>query len=132
LLVTTNQYPDVIFPDDVATMFANFILEHNVRLKVFLFIVEQTQKHQATTIPDIIENVVISHRRKKKTKGKNTFFEKVEDNIDRKLAEKIIDQLYCMSLIYYEQLNPYKRIFLTIRGIQVVSKLQEINEKMRK
>lgn len=128
MIYTTNQYPDVEFPDNVTSMFADFILEHDARFEVFFFIVGKRQKKEPTTIPEIMENVTVQ-RRVKKQKGKNTYFDTINGPIDRKLAEKIVDQLYCMSLVYFEHQNPYRRIYLTRRGLQV---LLHITQKLQK
>ncbi|RKJ73679.1 hypothetical protein D7X33_20465 [Butyricicoccus sp. 1XD8-22] len=117
-------YESVKFPENVCDMFADMVLQDIVLKDVFLFIAERFQTKEYATITTISENIVISrrvgHREKKTLK-----YEVKNMNIERKTTQKLVDQLYFMSLIYIQPKLPYKEILLTPRGIQVVLRVTE-------
>lgn len=125
-----HAYDSVKFTDNVCDMFADMILQDNVLKDVFLFVAERFQTKEYATIASIIENIVISRRVAHKKDKKTLKYEIKSMNIERKTTQKLVDQLYYMSLIYIQPRLPYKEILLTPRGIQVVIKLTEkIKEK---
>lgn len=120
----SNPYSGILLTDELSSMFADLILEHIPTCDVFLFIAERWHLKNFATIKDIRENVIITRRVGYKQR-KATKFEIGEMNIDRKSAEKIVERLYFMSLVYIQPKLPYKQILLTQRGVQVVSEISK-------
>ena len=90
---------------------------------------EQKNKERGVSISHIIENVKVE-RLVRKNVGKNKYvYEEVFTNIERKNVEKMVDKLMFMSLIYHEAIKPYKFLFLTNRGKQLIAKLVENKSK---
>lgn len=81
---------------------------------------------RGVTINDIVENVKIE-RKERVPKGKTFIYQKTITNIDRKAAERIVDKLLDMSLLYYTPVKPYKFLFMSKRGWQITEEL--INRK---
>lgn len=127
-----QKYINVDFPNEVIEMFIDIINSDKNMRKIFLFIGSTIQKrskdinsiHHGVTISDITSNVKVN-RREKVEKGRSIKFEKVLKEIDRKAAEKYIDKLLSMSLLYYSHIPPYKIFYLTNRGKKVLLKLIE-------
>ncbi len=121
----------VKFSDEVLAMFIDIIGQDPSLLKVFQYIAieEQRNKERGVSISHIIENVKVE-RLVRKTVGKNKYvYEEVFTNIERKNVEKMVDKLMFMSLIYHEAIKPYKFLFLTNRGKQLIAKLVENKSK---
>jgi len=121
----------VKFSDEVLEMFIHIIGQDPGLLKVFQYIAieEQKNKERGVSISHIIENVKVE-RLVRKNVGKNKYvYEEVFTNIERKNVEKMVDKLMFMSLIYHEAIKPYKFLFLTNRGKQLIAKLVENKSK---
>ncbi len=66
------------------------------------------------SINEIVENVVIDRRVKKK-KGKSYSLEVERTNISRRSAEISVSTLSSMSLIYEKTMHPYKFLISTYK-----------------
>ncbi|MFE7064193.1 hypothetical protein ACFVAD_18850 [Sutcliffiella sp. NPDC057660] len=123
------KYRELSFPPDVAIMFADIIESDEAAKKVCFFIGKALQKQKneehsfsGVTISEIVENVKLE-RKTRSGKGKNYTYNTTTTNIHRKTAENIVDKLLDMSLLHYKSIKPYKFIFLTRRGVQVLEEL---------
>jgi hypothetical protein len=102
-------------------------------MKVFIYIGRSLKEQQKTvnhirgiTVNDIVENVKIE-RKERVPKGKTFVYQKAITNIDRKAAERIVDKLLDMSLLYYTPVKPYKFLYMSNRGWQITEAI--INRK---
>lgn len=126
-----QTYIDLKFDDHLSAMFADIILRDTVLTQVFLYIGRELNKQYkdhnqmiGITVNEVIENVVLD-RLTRKPKGKTFVFEQSHTNISRKAAEKCVDKLLDMSLLYEKPKKPYKYIYLTVRGQQVLLSLSK-------
>lgn len=126
-------HKNVVFPQDVIHLFTDIITSDPVSLKVFIYVGRSLKEQQKTvnhirgiTINDIVENLKIE-RKERVAKGKTFIYQKTITNIDRKAAERIVDKLLDMSLLYYTPVKPYKFLFLSSRGWQITEEI--INRK---
>ncbi|MFD0769000.1 hypothetical protein ACFQZ1_08810 [Bacillus sp. CGMCC 1.60114] len=120
-----EKYNSSKLTDELTNMFYEIIRHDEVLNHVFLFIAKTLITKEKTgdvstgvIINDITENVVLTRQVRVK-KGRTHAYEKAQANIHRKTAEKYVDILLAMSLIYYKDLKPYKFLHLTVRGKQV-------------
>ena len=123
----------MVFPQDVIHLFTDIIINDTVSRKVFIYVGRSLKEQQKSvnhirgvTVNDIVENVQIQ-RKERVTKGKSFIYQKVITNIDRKAAERIVDKLLDMSLLYYTPVKPYKFLFMSNRGWQITEEI--INRK---
>lgn len=123
----------MVFPQDVIHLFTDIIINDPVSRKVFIYVGRSLKEQQKSvnhirgvTVNDIVQNVQIQ-RKERVTKGKSFIYQKVITNIDRKAAERIVDKLLDMSLLYYTPVKPYKFLFMSNRGWQITEEI--INRK---
>lgn len=126
-------HKNVVFPQDVIHLFTDIINNDSVSRKVFIYVGRSLKEQQKTvshirgvTVNDIVENVKIE-RKERVSKGKTFIYQKTITNIDRKAAERIVDKLLDMSLLYYTPVKPYKFLFMSNRGWQITEEI--INRK---
>ncbi|MGM0879143.1 MAG: hypothetical protein ACQEWV_32020 [Bacillota bacterium] len=126
-------HKNVVFPKDVIQLFTDIITSDPVSMKVFIYVGRSLKEQQKTvnhirgiTINDIVENLKIE-RKERVAKGKTFIYQKTITNIDRKAAERIVDKLLDMSLLYYTPVKPYKFLFMSSRGWQITEEI--INRK---
>lgn len=123
-----NKHINVNFSENIVQMFSDIIGEDKTTKKVFLYIGRALKQQKINsqfrgiTVNDIVQNNTVE-RREKVTKGKSFTFQQVKKNIDRKAAEKIVDKLLDMSLLYYTPVKPYKFLDLTNRGWQITEEI---------
>lgn len=123
------KYKDTKLPPELVQMFADIIEADEVAKKVCFFIGKTERKQRGEdsnmrgiTITEIVENVMVD-RLTKVGKGRTYTYKEAKTNIHRKTAERQVDKLLDMSLLFYKPVKPYKFLFLTIRGWQVVEEL---------
>ena len=128
-----DLHKNVLFPKDVIHLFTDIIINDSVSMKVFIYIGRTLKEQQKTvnhirgiTVNDIVENVKIE-RKERVPKGKSFVYQKANTNIDRKAAERIVDKLLDMSLLYYTPVKPYKFLYMSNRGWQITEAI--INRK---
>lgn len=133
------KYKDVKLPPELVQMFADIIESDEVTKKICFHIGKTERKQRSEesnirgiTITDIVDNVMVD-RKTKVGKGRTFTYQENKTNIHRKTAEKQVDKLLDMSLLFYKPIKPYKFLFLTIRGWQVVQELlnrhnEELNQ----
>lgn len=131
-----EKYKNVLFPKEshekVLDMFAEIIEQDTGMIKVFKYIGEHERKFEnaaepaGITINDLINDIEVTRLVKKKKTSRNFTYEQAKTNLHRKTAERIVDKLSVMSLIYFKPVKPYKFIYLTERGKQVLIRIIEI------
>lgn len=124
-----EKHQSVVFPSNIVDLFTEIISKDLITRKVFIYIgrtlnnQKKINNHiQGVTVNDIVENVKVERREKVK-KGKSFTFQQVNTNIDRKAAERIVDKLLDMSLLYYTPVKPYKFLYMTNRGWQITEEM---------
>lgn len=129
------KYKDAKFPLELVQMYADIIEADDVTKKVCFYIGKTERKQRSEdlgvsgiTINDIVENVLVD-RLTKVEKGRTYNYKETKTNIHRKTAERKVDKLLDMSLLFYKPVKPYKFLFLTIRGWQVIEELINRNKK---
>lgn len=127
--VLSEKYQTIKFADEVVNMFADILEQDVILYSVFLYIgnvvnkqFQETKYMRGISINEIVENVVIDRRVKKK-KGKSYSLEVERTNISRRSAEISVSTLSSMSLIYEKTMHPYKFLISTYRGQQVLIEL---------
>lgn len=122
-----KKYEEEVFSDQLGDMFADLVAEKDVRFVVLRFIAQTIQDNRrknmeslGVTINDIIQGVRLYRTKRKAEQGTYTYIS-VEDHITRKSAEQVVEQLSLMSLIYSVPVGPSKMLFVTTRGIQVLT-----------
>lgn len=122
-----NKYKRVTLSPDQIQMFADIIGQDEVTQKIFLFIgtkmahleeIENSSNRIGATIKDMSIEIQIN----RKVKGKSKY-KVVKAPLDRKRAERIVQQLLMTGLIYFELVGITKVLFLTDRGIVVLKEL---------
>ncbi|EOR21198.1 hypothetical protein A499_23892 [Niallia nealsonii AAU1] len=116
-----QKYKNTKFDPETLDLFTDLISNDTVLKKVFLYIAKN-EKDSIVTVGEISEKVQVE-RKHRVEKNKRYSFVSKDDYIHRKQAEKIVERLLAMSLIYYKAVPPYKHLFLTIRGKQVIQRL---------
>jgi hypothetical protein len=132
------KYKDLRLTPELVQMFTDIIEADEVAKKVCFFIgkTERKQREEPNTmrgitINDIVENIMVD-RLTKVEKGRSYIYKETKTNIHRKTAEKQVDKLLDMSLLFYKPVKPYKFLFLTIRGWQVIEELLIRNKQLTK
>lgn len=121
--VVQTSFENVRFTNEVINMFADLIADNEPTLKVIFYILKNHKNDKPTTIQDIVDNVKVI-RRVAKRKGKKVIgYEMAEAPLDRKTAERIVDRLYYMTLISIEEKLPFKQLYISNRGDQVINEL---------
>lgn len=124
-----NKYKRVTLSPDQIQMFADIIGQDEVTQKIFLFIgtkmarleeIENSSNRIGATINDM--SIEIQINRSVKIKGKSKY-KVAKAPLDRKRAERIVQQLLMTGLIYFELVGKTKVLFLTDRGIVVLKEL---------
>lgn len=119
-----EQYKGVRFEKNQIPMFADIISSDNVTKKVLtqigsILLDQRKQKSEiGLTVNDIVENVTVN-RKEKVIDGKSFKYRQTITNIEKKTAERIVNKLLDMSLLYYESIKPYKFLHMTERGWQI-------------
>lgn len=115
-----EKYSNVIFSDELIDMYLEIIEQSEINLKVLIEIYESYKDDIPITISQLGENIVVTRRvGKRLSNGKRTF-ELKEAPMERKSVEKVIDRFLHMGLVYLSnEMYPYKKVFITTRGIQV-------------
>lgn len=125
-----DKHFNAVFSKEVIEMFADIVSNDLAAKKVFVYIgrtlnnrVKQEKQDDdailGVTVNDIVEHVMLE-RKEKVTKGKSFTYRYTTTNIERKTAERTVDKLLCMSLIYFNSVKPYKFLYMTKRGWQVM------------
>lgn len=126
------KYKNTKLSDDAVEMFYEIINQDKVLVKVFQYIAIE-QKNQSElgtptgiTINDIVEHVTVERLERQDTGKRSSYkYQQTHTHIHRKTAEKLVDKLLFMSLLYYKPVKPYKFLYLTQRGTQVLMKIVE-------
>ena len=133
-----EKYKKVLFPRDseLMDMYIEIREQDAAMMKVFRYIGKQqsqagTAQESGLTINDLIENIQVDRLVKKQKNSRKFKYEQALTNLHRKTAERIIDKLNVMSLIYYKSVKPYKFIFLTERGKQLLVRIIELKTKQK-
>lgn len=118
-------------------MYIEIMEQDAAMMKVFRYIGRQqsqagnTQEPTGVTINDLVENIQVDRLVKKQKNTRNFKYEQALTNLHRKTAERIIDKLNVMALIYYKPVKPYKFIYLTERGKQLLVRIIELKTKQK-
>lgn len=121
-----QKYENISLPTDIVDMFVEVLKQDDLNYAVLRPILEKHKLGQPCTIAQLIENIKVDRRVGKRNKETNSLMFAIEKtNIDRKAAEKIVDRLSYMGLIYSTPELPYKRLYLTRRGIQIIKAYME-------
>ncbi|KAA6446906.1 hypothetical protein [Bacillus swezeyi] len=130
-----EKYKQIKFNHELTELFTDIVVGDPVLRRVLVYISSSIQKKKKSgishnfygvTIQEITENVEIE-RPKRVQKGKRVFYENQLTNIETRAAGRAVEKLSAMSLIYHENVPPYKVLYITHRGLQVISEL--INRK---
>lgn len=127
-LALHQQFKDVAFSEEVIDMFAHILKEDQASIEILRFIAAQQKKNEKVSIIHISEHVQVERRVGVRRKNEPMFFEVRTTSIDRKAAERTINMLATMSLLYSENLKPYKFFYLTFRGALVLKRIQTIKQ----
>lgn len=121
------EYEKKLFPPEIVQLFSDLVESDETSKKIILFIGKLEKKRtkdqeaiKGITINEIIENVQVE--RKTKDNKKQTYKYEIT-NLHRKTTEQQVAKLLNMSLLYYESVKPYKMLYLTHRGWQVIAEL---------
>lgn len=136
--LTHRRFEDYNFPEETTQMFAEILAADSLLVSVLLFITKTVQLNKqenieitGVTVNQITNEVIVKKPVKHTVKNKRIYFEKKEAPIDRKHAERLLQNLLKMSLCYYS--NPSGRTYFyypTIRGIQVLQRAIEIKNQV--
>ncbi|GAB6425929.1 hypothetical protein bcgnr5378_29180 [Bacillus cereus] len=131
-IVEHKKYAKDLFPPRLVQMNAELVeKKENLKL-VLIYIITELQEHEragnsgmGVTIKSIADGIVID-RNKRILQGDGTYrYQPVKDNLTRKTAEHLVEQLGLMTLIYTMTIGTGKVIFLTPRGVQVLKYFNE-------
>ncbi|GAB6443317.1 hypothetical protein bcgnr5390_15580 [Bacillus luti] len=122
-----KKYAKDLFPARLVQMNAELVEKKENLYLVLKYIITELQKYEhagntgmGVTIKSIADGIVI-HRNKRVLQGDGSYrYEAVKDNLTRKTAEQLVEQLGLMTLIYTMTVGTGKVIFLTPRGLQVL------------
>ncbi|MGJ9384168.1 hypothetical protein [Salipaludibacillus sp. CF4.18] len=134
-----KKFSHVEFNEDQNDMFLEIVRSTPHLSRILMYILKNQSNQQSegkligTTSANIANNLEVK-RRVQVQNGKTKSFEEGRANITRKTAEKLLDILSSMSLLYYEESKPYKYHFLTERGEKLVNEIKKdfYNEKKRR
>lgn len=119
-----ESFINVKFPEEIVQLFKSILEKDEVHHDILSFIASKQKEKEKLSVLQLIENIE-TERRVKVQKKKTFHFEVQKTSIDRKSAERIVDKLASMSLLYYEYMTPYKMLFITFRGLQVLQALRQ-------
>lgn len=125
------KYRELLFTQREVEMFADILESDDIYRKILHFMVIKLHGKENVTVASISENV-LANRRVKVQKKKTYQFEIQKAPLDRKATERVIDKLSGMSLVYFENMRPYKLLYLTDRGKMVFQELQKRHNEKRK
>lgn len=123
-----QQFKNISFSDDLTLMFATILKDDDASIEILRFIAAQQREQQKVSVQHLIENITLERLVGTKTKNEPLSFKKQLTTINRKAAERIVDKLSSMSLLYYEEMKPYKFFYITKRGINVFAKIQQLKQ----
>lgn len=131
-----EKYKNLRFPsNDITDMYIDILEDDPVFLKVFLFIAKQSQSNQHSdtgiTINELVSNIEVERLMKKNKGTRNFTYENALTNLHRKTAERLVDKLQVMSLLYFKSVRPYKYFYLTIRGKQLLQRIVELKREKK-
>jgi len=125
-----QKYKDVTLPQELVSLFSDIVSSDETARKVCAYIgkTEQQQRKdegitRGVTINDIVKNVRVERRTRVNERGRTYSYDQTKTNIHRKTAERQVDKLLDMSLLYYQSVKPLKFLYLTKRGWQVVEEI---------
>lgn len=125
------KYKNTKLTDESVEMFYEIMSKDKALVKVFQYIAKEYKSlldrgtPTGVTINDIVENVAVERLERQENGRRSYKYQSTHTNIHRKTAEKIVDKLLFMSLLYYKSVKPYKFLYLTPRGTQVLMKMVE-------
>lgn len=121
------EYAKKLFPQEMVQLFCDLVESDETTKKIILFIGKLEKKRtkgeetiSGITINEIIDNVQVERKTKD---GKKQTYKYEITNLHRKTTEQQVAKLLNMSLLYYESVKPYKMLYLTQRGWQVIAEL---------
>lgn len=125
-----QKYKDVTLPQELVSLFSDIVSSDETARKICAYIgkTEQQQRKiegvsRGVTINDIVENVIVERKTRVNERGRTYSYDQKKTNIHRKTAERQVDKLLDMSLLYYQSVKPLKFLYLTKRGWQVVEEI---------
>jgi len=125
----SELYLKTPFSAEVVQMFAAILSKDDVNRSILFYIAKKNNQNEKVSIIQLTEDIRTTRRVKVQQKKEYRFETQEDTLIDRKSAEKIVDKLASMSLIYYEHMTPYKFLFITHRGLQVLQPLEQERNK---
>lgn len=132
-LLLHRKYKNLEFPEEIEELFADIVANDNWLGSVLFYIVSEVSKKETNSeaiigisITEVSNDLIIPKKVKHIEKNKVTF-EKEHASMDRKHAERVIQCLMKMSLLYYVVPSGRTHFYLpTERGIQVLQRSIEI------
>lgn len=126
-----EKYSSLKFDERVLEMFSDIVAQEESNIRMLFYIVNCHKEQKKVTVTSICENVKMPRRvARRNAKNEIVAYDKLEDFMDRKTAERIIERLVGASLIYFEVQLPHKFIGLTERGKQVALHIVSKKKKM--
>lgn len=110
---------DLEFDSATCALFADIVKRDTANVKVLFYLAYCTNKDLQASVKTITDSVKLARKVGKRDKDNVLSFNVEDTYIDRKTAERIVDRLSHMSLIYTDVQWPHKFIRLTNRGVQV-------------
>lgn len=126
-----ESYEKLPFSQAEIEMFVNILDSDEFCWDVLCFIAKKHYGKSPTNIQQIVDNLQ-TERRVKVPITKNSYrFEKRKTLVNRKKAERTVEKLNYMSLVTYENMPPFKKLYLTIRGGQLLQAFDKRKNKKR-
>lgn len=118
-----NEYKDVMFQVEQVLMFTDVVIADEAMKKVFIKIGQATLNKDeiGVTIQQITDLVKINRPVMQSDKT----FKDEYTNIDRRHAERVVNNLLFMTLCYYRGVGASKVINYTKRGFQVAAEIKK-------
>lgn len=120
---------EVKFDEATCALFADILQQEIANVKVLFYLASCMQSETQATVKTITDSVKLARKVGKRDKDNTLSFTVEDAYIDRKTAERIVDRLSHMSLVYMEVQWPNKFIKLTNRGVQVAIHIKKSEGK---
>lgn len=116
-----EEYAKTRFSEEVNTMFLKILKQTEpLAFNVLVEIGKNEKAAKKLNIQQLSDSIQVVGKVRKSKKGKGYYFVEEQSTLNRRRAERIVDKLVSMSLVYTVNESFYKLLYLTPRGNDLI------------
>lgn len=117
-----QKYKNESFPHEITVMFKEILIQQEpIAFDVLLAIFMKNRENTSFAIQDLANTIKVERKVRKKRADNTVYFHTETTTLNRKRAERIVDKLAAMSLIYTVNRSFYKYLYVTTRGRDIIN-----------